>query len=68
MPHATGRSTAKAAPSRFDRVRHYIDQDLWRAEGPNWFRRLGLRTMRIGTLVVQGLDRTESFIRAAALT
>lgn len=70
MVNATDRATTRAgSASRIHAARQFIDEGIWRDQGGGPVaRRIGLRVLRIGTMVVQGLLRTEGFIRAAALT
>lgn len=70
MVNATDKATTRAgSASRILAARQFIDEGIWRDPGDgSASRRIGLRVLRIGTMVVQGLLRTEGFIRAAALT
>lgn len=70
MVNATDRAARRTgSTSRILAARQFIDEGIWRDQGDGPVtRRVGLRVLRIGTMVVQGLLRTEGFIRAAALT
>lgn len=70
MVNATDKAARRTgSASRILAARQFIDEGIWRDPGDGSApRRIGLRVLRIGTMVVQGLLRTEGFIRAAALT
>jgi membrane protein len=60
---------AQVRASRLIRARQFILEGIWHDDRhARPAKRLGLRVLRIITLIGQGLDRTESFIRASALT